>query len=252
MTISLNWVMALPANISADQFDSWYLGTHTKYGKASAHILRYVVNRAYAIQPRATVGNVYRIAQEYWQDWEHFEACWNSPSGHAVLGDGLVNIGLDPATIPGIAISHDVQFEVANPANFSSIRRGYRGSSDGSITKLLVYGMTRNKDVGRWYADRFHALGHNPLIREHVFGTSLGRSLKIGYLSALPGPGQMSYDWLLELWFDDVRSADTFLGNDQAAELWSTLAQEMEISASALCRGQEMLVIAEPTAHAEP
>ena len=68
MTISLNWVMVLPANMSADRFDSWYLGTHTKYGKASADILRYVVNRVYAAQPRIAVGNVYRIAQEYWQD----------------------------------------------------------------------------------------------------------------------------------------------------------------------------------------
>ena len=94
MTVSLNWVITLPPNISADKFDSWYLGTHTKYGKASAHILRYVVNRAYATQPRAAVGifiasprsiggtgnssrpaGIRRLAMRYWAtDWSTLDS----------------------------------------------------------------------------------------------------------------------------------------------------------------------------------
>ena len=88
--------MVLPTGLRAEHFDEWYLGTHTLYGKASLGIVRYTVNRAFSLQPPAARGELYCIAQEYWQDWSSFEACWNSPSGHAVLGDGLVNIDLDP------------------------------------------------------------------------------------------------------------------------------------------------------------
>ena len=249
--ISLNWVMVLPKGMTPEKFDDWYLGTHTKYGKASLGIVRYVVNRVLAEQPPIATGEVYRVAQEYWNDWDALEACWNSPSGHAVLGDGLVNIGLDPATIPAIALTQDVQLEVARPASFSTVGRGYRGRTDGTIVKFLAYGMSGDAGIANWYRSQFADLGQDPRLREHVFGTALGRTLKIGYLSSLPGPSQKSYDWLLELWFDDNADAQDFLKSGRFLSMWSTLSGTSTDICAALFRGQEMMVVMDPVPHCD-
>jgi len=244
--------MVLPQGMAAEKFDHWYLGTHTKYGKASLGIARYVVNRVVAQQPAIASGAVYRVAQEYWNDWEALEACWNSPSGHAVLGDGLVNIGLDPATIPAIALTHDVQLPVAKPACFSTVARGYRGAADGAIYKLLAYGMTeRKQEIAEWYQRRFGDLGQDPLVREHVFGATVGKTLRIGYLSSLPGPMQRAYDWLLELWFDTPADAARFLGGERFAAMWRELRDCSTEVLAAVFRGQEMLVAMDPVPHAD-
>lgn len=248
--ISLNWVMVLPPGMSAEQFDRWYLGVHTRYGKASLGIVRYVVNRALATQPAPCQGAVYRVAQEYWNDWAALEACWNSPSGHAVLGDGLANIGLDPATIPAIALTEDRRLEVAAPANFSTVARGYRSRADGTLVKFLAYGMAKRKDaLASWYAERYAGLGRDPRLREHVFGTGVGRTLKIGYLATLPGPQQKSYDWVLELWFDQRADAAAFLQSAAFLSMWSALQGESSETLAALFRGQEMLVMMDPVPH---
>ncbi|NJN81231.1 MAG: hypothetical protein HC802_02375, partial [Caldilineaceae bacterium] len=55
---------------------------------------------------------------------------------------------------------------------------------------------------GNWYAERFSDLGQDPLVREHVFGTTVGKTIEIGYVATLPAAQQVSYDWNLELWFD--------------------------------------------------
>lgn len=249
--ISLNWIMVLPTELSAERFDEWYLGTHTLYGKASLGIVRYTVNRAFSIQPPAARGEVYRIAQEYWESWSSFEACWNSPSGHAVLGDGLVNIGLDPRTIPAITIGEDARLPVMQPARFSTMARGYPGNTDGTHVKFLAYGEARQgAEVAQWYRAECANLGEDAALREHVFGTTLGRSLRIGYLSSLPGPEQKSYDWNLELWFDDRASALSFLATPRFRQMWTELAIGRSTSVTAaLVRGQEMLISMKPVPH---
>lgn len=249
--ISLNWIMVLPHGLSAERFDEWYLGTHTGYGKASLGIVRYTVNRAFSAQPPAARGVIYRVAQEYWEDWTSFEACWNSPSGHAVLGDGLVNIGLDPRTIPAVSIGADQRLPVVAPARFSTVARGYPGDSGGTHVKFLAFGKTRpGEPVSAWYTQAGAALGDEPALREHVFGTTFGRTLRIGYLSSLPGPEQKSYDWNLELWFDDRPAALAFLAAPHFRRVWAELAdgRSTEVVA-ALVRGQEMLVSMLPVAH---
>jgi hypothetical protein len=248
--ISLNWVMVLPKGMSSDQFDMWYLGVHTRYGKASDGIIRYAVNRVVKAQPAAACGSVYRVAQEYWNDWGAMEACWNSPSGHAVLGDGLANIGLEPSTIPGIALTEDRRYKVAAPASFSTVGRGYNSRADGTLVKFLAYGMSPRKDsLAEWYGERFASLGEDPRLREHVFGTTVGRILRIGYLGALPGPQQKSYDWLLELWFDDRADAFAFLDSPSFLSMWSALQANSSETLAALFRGQEMLVAMDPIPH---
>lgn len=248
--ISLHWVMVLPPGLTTGRFDDWYLFTHTRYGKASLGIVRYTVNRVLDTPISPTSGAVYRVAQEYWNDWEALEACWNSPSGHAVLGDGLVNIGLDPATIPGVALTMDHQFDVACPANFSTFARGYRSRKDGTIIKFLAYGKNRGDDeVGSWYQERFSALGQDQRVREHIFGTSVGKQVQIGYLTTLPGPTQISYDWVLELWFDDAPDATAFLHSAGFMPMWSALNERSHSVVAALFRGQEMLVSMDPVVH---
>jgi len=244
--------MVMPKGMTPARFDDWYLFTHTRYGKASLGIVRYAVNRVLAVQPRVATGQVYRVAQEYWNNWQDLEACWNSPSGHAVLGDGLVNIGLDPGTIPGVALTTDVQFDVVRPANFSTFARGYRGRSDGTLVKFLAFGLSDHPaDLSGWYRDRYRTLGQDSRLREHLFGTTIGKTLQIGYLSSLPGPTQISYDWVLELWFDNEPDARDFLDGEAFRSMWSTLVGRSRELVAALFRGQEMLVMVDPIAHRE-
>ena len=248
--ISLNWIMVLPTGITAEQFDHWYLNVHTRYGKASQGIVRYVVNRALSTQPPQCHGTVFRVAQEYWNDWDAMESCWNSPSGHATLGDGLANIGLEPGTIPAIALTSDRRFEVSMPASFSTVGRGYRTRNDGTLIKFLAYGMSAKTDsLAAWYDERFAGLGRDARLREHIFGVTVGRTVKIGYLASLPGPAQRSYDWVLELWFDDREAADGFLASADFDAMWSALQARSNDTLAALFRGQEMLVVMDPVPH---
>jgi hypothetical protein len=205
--IGLNWVMLLPAGLTVEKFEAWYLGVHTQYVETAMGVKRYCVNKAISGQPGAARGTVYRVAQEYWEDFETTERCWNSASGHVLLGDGLVNMGLDTGTIAGVAVTEDLQLEVAHPAVYSMVRRGYRGRADGTISKFMAYGMAdAGAGIGAWYTERFGALGRHPVVREHVFGTTVGRRVQVGYLASIPGPDQIAYDWNLELWFERRRT----------------------------------------------
>ncbi len=248
--ISLHWVLVVPKGMTPEQFDDWYLFSHTRYGKASLGITRYVVNRALGNQPPAAEGRVYRVPQEYWNSFEDMEACWNSPSGHATLGDGMVNMGLDPGAIPGIAITRDRQLSVAHPASFSTFARGYRNRPDGTVVKFIAFGVTPDvADCAGWYEDRFGALGLDPLVREHIFGTTLGKVVKIGSLSSLPGPDQTHYDWALELWFDDAAAARSFMNAPEFDRMWSAIKGRSSDIVAGLFRGQEMMVVMDPIAH---
>lgn len=248
--ISLHWVLTLQPGMTAEQFDAWYLFTHTRYGKASLGITRYVVNRALAQQPAAAEGTIFRVPQEYWNTFDAMEACWNSPSGHATLGDGMANMGLDPGPIPGVAITQDRQFPVLQPAAFSTFGRGYRNRPDGTLVKFLAFGKTTEPgQCAAWYADRFAGLGEDGRLREHIFGTTLGRVIRIGSLASLPGPGQKNFDWALELWFDDAATAHAVLESAPVAAMWSALKARSSDVVAALCRGQEMMVVIDPIAH---
>ena len=174
--------------------------------------------------------------------------CWNSPSGHAVLGDGLANLGLGIEAIPAVAITRDVQYDVARPANFSTFRRGYRGGRDGTIVKFLAYG-TGGLDLQAWYGERHAELGRDERLREHIFGTTLSRRLEVGCAAVIPGPGQIALDWVQELWFDDTASALAFLADAPFLAVWNALAAPSGEIRSALYRGQEMLVADTAIAH---
>ena len=242
--ISFNWVIILPEHLTEEKFDKWYLGIHTEYAKVAHKIVRYSINRRVARQPAIAHGEFFRIAQEYWEDWESMVACWNHPTGHALLGDGLVNMGLDPGTLPGIALTEHRQFDVAHPAQFSTFRRGYRARPDGTITKLIAFGMAKDKTgIKKWYAERFANLGQDPLVREHVFGTTVGKTIHLGYVGALPNEHMRSYDWNLELWFDSNDDALAYLASAPFLEMFSQLRAVSTDTLAGLFRGQEMLML---------
>lgn len=248
--IGLNWVMLLPESLSVERFEKWYLGVHTQYVETALGVKRYAINRALAEQPPAAEGVVFRVAQEVWQDFETMEKCWNSASGHVLLGDGLVNMGLDTGTIAGVAVTEDVQLDVASPAVFDVVRGGFRGREDGTITKLMAYGTAEaGAGVGTWYRERYGDLGLDPRVREHLFGTSVGKRVPVGYLATIPGPDQLAYDWGLELWFDTNADARAFLDTDQFGAMWEDLGSVTAERVAALFRGQERVMISDPLEH---
>lgn len=250
--ITIHWVLSLPPGLSKDEYDDWYLNTHTKYGKNSPGIIRYCVNRVVALQPEVARGAAFRVAEECWHDFEAAELSWNLPLGHAVLGDAVANLGmLDAASMPGIAVTRDKMLDVANPARFSSLRRGFRDREDGTISKFLAFGMAHgDPEIGSWYEATFGELGLDPRVREHIFGTSIHRRLQVGRLVTIPGdPDQCLYDWALELWFDNNDDARAFLSDASFTRMWGELEQRSSKVNAALYRGQEMLIVGDPVAH---
>jgi len=247
--IGLNWVMLLPEGLSEEKFEAWYLGVHTRYLESTLGVKRYTINHAVSRQPAQAAGGIYRVAQEYWLDWDALVECWNSASGHILLGDGLVNMGLDTGTIRGVAVTVDTQLDVAQPAVFSTIRGGYRGRDDGTITKFMAFGLAGGADLGDWYRSTFGDLGQDPRVREHVFGTSVGRRVPVGYLGSIPAGDQELYDWLLELWFDSNDAALGFLGEDAFRNVWSELGERSSEVIGGLFRGQERVLISDPLPH---
>lgn len=241
--ISFNWVITLPRHMTEEQFDTWYLGIHTELAKVGHKMVRYNINRRVANQPTASHGEFFRIAQEYWSTWDDMVACWNHSSGFALLGDGLANMGLDPGTLPGIALTEHMQFEVADPARFSTFRRGYRAREDGTITRFIAFGMAKDNGIKDWYAGHFADLGKHPLLREHVFGTTVGKTIEFGLVGRLPNEHQLSYDWHLELWFDSNADAHEFLSAAEFTSMFSQLREASTDTLGGLFRGQEMLIL---------
>lgn len=242
--ISFNWLITLPAHLSAEKFDAWYLGIHTEFAKVAHKIVRYSINRRVADQPAVAHGEFFRVAQEYWNTWDDVCACWTHSTGYALLGDGMAHMGLDPGTLPGIALTEHRQFDVAQPAQFSTFRRGYRARPDGTITRFIAFGMAeQGAAIKDWYAERFADLGRDPLLREHVFGTTVGKVIQVGYVSTLPAKGQTSYDWNLELWFDSNADAHAFLGSAPFNDMFGALMAVSSDTVAGLFRGQEMLML---------
>jgi len=212
--------------------------------------VRYCINRRLSEQPVIAHGEFFRIAQEYWETWDDVVACWNHHTGYTLLGDGMAYMGLDPGTLPGIALTEETQFEVAHPAQFSTVRRGYRARADGTITKLIAFGMAKDRTgIKDWYAKQLSDLGQDPRVREHVFGTTVGKTIEFGYVGRLPSSGQLSYDWNMELWFDSNQDAHAYLNTSSFTDMFSKLRSVSTDTLAGLFRGQEMLILNTARAH---
>jgi hypothetical protein len=156
----------------------------------------------------------------------------------------MVNMGLQPGTLPGIALTEHTQFDVARPAQFSTFQRGYRARKDGTITKFIAFGMARDKaGIKDWYTVNLGTLGENPLVREHVFGVSVGKVIKLGMVGTLPAEGQLLYDWNMELWFDSNDDAIAYLDSPEFKTAFGQLRDVSTDTLAGLFRGQEMLIL---------
>ena len=80
-------------------------------------------------------------------------------------------------------------------------------------------------------------------MREHVFGTTVGKTISLGYVGTLPSAGQLSYDWNLELWFDSNEDAHAYLGSAPFKDMFSELRAVSSDTLAGLFRGQEMLML---------
>ena len=249
--ISFNWVITLPGHMTAEQFDDWYLGIHTELAKVAQKIVRYNINRRVADQPAASHGEFFRIAQEYWNTWDDMVECWNHTTGFALLGDGLANMGLGSGTLPAIALTEHTQFEIADPARFSTFQRGYKARQDGTITRFIAFGMAKQGPaaIRDWYAARFADIGKHPLLREHIFGTSVGKVIEFGLVGRLPNDDMLSYDWNLELWFDSNQDAHSFLSSEPFTSMFADLRAASTDTLAGLFRGQEMLMLNKALRH---
>ena len=243
--ISFNWVITLPKHLTADQFDAWYLGIHTELAKVAHKIIRYSINRRVNVQPEVAHGDYFRIAQEYWADWDSMVECWNHTTGWALLGDGMVNMGLQPGTLPGIALTEHTQFDVAQPAQFSTFQRGYRARADGTITKFIAFGMAKDKaGIKDWYAKTLGDLGKNRARpRARLRHDAWARRSSSAWWARCRREGQLSYDWNLELWFDSNADAIAYLNSAEFKEKFQKLKDASTDTLAGLFRGQEMLML---------
>jgi hypothetical protein len=99
------------------------------------------------------------------------------------------------------------------------------------------------KGIKDWYAKNFADLGKDPLVREHVFGTTVGKTIKLGMVGTLPSSGQLSYDWNLELWFDSNADALKYLASKPFLDMFGKLRAASTDTLAGLFRGQEMLML---------
>lgn len=246
--ITSTWLMVLAPGFTEEMFEEWYLKTHIGVAKQSQDLKHYSISRAFAEQPPQAHGTVFRIAQLWWDSPEKLQASLTSYSGNALRGDAILNM----APNPSIALTEDVQLEVKQPVIFDTFRGQYR-TSDGTVTKVLAFGMSEDPGVGEWYRTAWADLGLDERVREHIFGTSIRRTLEIGLLdgAALPSPGQGSWDWMLELWFDSKSDAVAFLNSPEFGDAWRELAAKSGETHLSVHRCQEIFVSVDPWKHDE-
>ncbi|HET6372508.1 MAG TPA: EthD family reductase [Candidatus Polarisedimenticolia bacterium] len=247
--VTSSWFMVLPEEFTPEMFEEWYLDTHTVVAKQCQDLRRYCISRTYAAQPPQAHGGVFRIAQLWWDTPEKLRDSFISYSGSAVRGDALLNMGGNPY----MAITDDVQFDVARPATFDPFAGCYRGTADGAIVKVLAYGMSDDADIAQSYADSWANLGEDERLRGHVFGTSINRTLEIGRLpgASLPTEGQGFWDWMLELSFDSKQEAEAFLEGERFASLWRELKERSGETHLSVNRAQDIFLSVDPLRHVE-
>lgn len=241
MSLTVAWLMERPTGMSEEQFEHWYLNTHADVAKRGPGLQRYTVNRLWAEPNQRCDSTVFRVAQLWWPSADVATASFNSPEGMATFGDGVIHAGL--AYTKAVALTHDRQLPVARPARFDIVAGGFADSADGTITKVLCYGVARERDaideLVAEYASRFADLGSDERVRQHVVGTSRGDVVRPGNIT-IPAAKDTVCDWSLELWFDDAASAEAFLDGPAFASAWDWLGARAAMSFIGVFCSQEL------------
>jgi hypothetical protein len=250
--ITNSYIQARPEGVSLDAFEDWYLRVHSEIAKTCPGLTYYCVNRAYASQPALSheppspLGPHFRVAQLSWPDVDSAERSLTSFNGAATRGDAVGNV-----VHPSMAITRDRTFAVHTPASYDLHAAKYRGSADGSVTKLLAFGTTPGKSIGDAYAQRFASLGSDESLRDHLFGETAGQHIAIPINGTIPEPGQLSWDWRLELCFDSADEAVGFTTSKGFQDAWEFLETESSLTMVSLLKGQVLHVSTPAVAHHE-
>ena len=225
--IKVLWFLSVPAHLTLEQFEAWYLNTHTRIAKGMEGMRRYAINRALRRQPLFVGAGqplTHRIAEVWWDDVKAVESCFNSPGGLADLGDGFSNLGIRSESLPVILFVEEAEHPVGEAIGFNLTSGTYLGRE--FLVKL--FGLLRlpgEGDFDAWYAEAAFRLGQMMGLRKHVYGTVSGEAVKIGHVITWPPGGKPAYDRIIELWFDSGEAIDMAFASRQGKELLDGLKQ---------------------------
>jgi hypothetical protein len=225
--IKVLWFLSVPAHLSLEQFEAWYLNTHTRIAKGMEGMRRYAINRASRRQP-LFIGKeqplTHRIAEVWWDDVKAVETCFNSAGGLADLGDGFSNIGIKGDSLPVILFVGETEHAVGEAVGFNLTSGTYLGRE--FLVKL--FGLVRlpeETDFDQWYTQAASRLGQMMGLRKHVYGVVSKELVKIGHIITWPPGGTPVYDRVIELWFDSVEAIDMAFASRQGKEFLEGLKQ---------------------------
>lgn len=225
--IKVLWFLSVPPHLTLEQFEQWYLNTHTRIAKGMEGMRRYAINRAVRRQP-LFIGReqplTHRIAEVWWDDVKAVEVCFNSPGGLADLGDGVSNIGLKGDTLPVILFVEEAEYAVGEAVGFNLTSGTYLGR-DFLVKLFGLLRLPEGAELDTWYTQATARLSQMMGLRKHVYGTVSPETVQIGRVITWPPGGKPAYDRVIELWFDSVEAIDMAFASRQGKELLAGLQQ---------------------------
>ncbi len=259
--IKVLWFLNVPSHLTLEQFEDWYLHTHTRIAKGMEGMRRYAINRTQPRQPLfmgAAQAPTHRIAEVWWDDLQAVETCFNSPGGLADLGDGMSNIGVHADSLPVVLFVEETEYPASEAIGFNLTSGSYLGRD--SVVKL--FGLVRIphdapaelpdsppaasenseetaeniQEVGQaarahiafdgWYAQTSARVSQLMGLRKQVYGKVSSDTIQIGHTMTWPPGGAPAYQRVIELWFDSVEAIDMAFVSRQGKELLEGLQQQ--------------------------
>jgi uncharacterized protein (TIGR02118 family) len=225
--IKVLWFLSVPAHLTVEQFEHWYLNTHTRIAKGMEGMRRYAVNRALRRQP-VFIGKdqplTHRIAEVWWDSVKAVEVCFNSPGGLADLGDGLSNMGFRGDTLPVTLFVEETEYPASEAIGFNLTTGSYLGRD--FLVKLFGFvRLAEGIDFDAWYTDAASRVDQILGLRKQVYGTVSPETVRIGHVISWPPGGKPAYDRVIELWFDSVEAIDMAFASRRGKEFLEGLRQ---------------------------
>lgn len=208
--VKVLWFLGVPKHLTLEEFETWYLRTHTVIAKGMGGIRRYAINRALRRQPafsRQDTLLTHRIAEVWWDSVRAVETCFNSPGGLADLGDGLSHMGLGGDVLPVTLFVVEEEFPVSEPVGFNLTSGTYLGR-DFLVKLFGFFRLPQEADLGDWYPEEANRIGRLPGLRKHIYGRVSREAVRIGRTITWPPGGKPAYDRVIELYFDSVEAID--------------------------------------------
>lgn len=225
--IKVLWFLSIPPHLTVEQFEDWYLNTHTRVAKGMEGMRRYAINRALRRQPLVTgTGQplTHRIAEVWWDSVKAVGVCFNSPGGLADLGDGLSNLGVKSDSLPVVLFVEETEYPVGEAIGFNLTSGTYLGR--GFLVKLFaLVRLPEGVDLDAWYEEAAPRIGQMLGLRKHVYGRVSQETVQIGHVITWPPGGKPAYDRVIEFWFDSIEAIDMACASRQGKEFLEGLRQ---------------------------